>query len=72
MSILRNGNVVIFLISMSILKLPKVACRIKGKAPVMSLKKNPMSLGFMSHVDYKKWLCHPVDFKGQGPYWSKF
>ena len=21
----------------------------------------------MSHVDFKKWLCHHVDFKGQGP-----
>ena len=27
----------------------------------------PMSKGFMSHVDFKKWPCHPVEFKGQGP-----
>ena len=21
----------------------------------------------MSHVDFKKWPCRPVEFKGQGP-----
>ena len=21
----------------------------------------------MSHVDFKKWSCHPVEFKGQRP-----
>ena len=26
-----------------------------------------MSIGFMSHVDFEKWPCHPVEFKGQGP-----
>ena len=25
-----------------------------------------MSIAFMSHVDFKKWPCHPVEFKGQG------
>ena len=25
----------------------------------------------MSHVDFKKYLCCPVDFKGQGPLGSK-
>ena len=25
------------------------------------------SVGFMSHVDFEKWTCHPVEFKGQGP-----
>ena len=25
------------------------------------------SIGFMSHVDFKKWLCRHVEFKGQGP-----
>ena len=24
-----------------------------------------MPMGFMSHVNFKKWLCHPVEFKGQ-------
>ena len=27
-----------------------------------------MSLSPMSHVELKKWPCHPVDFRGQGPY----
>ena len=22
----------------------------------------------MSHVEFKKWQCHPVDFRGQGPF----
>ena len=26
-----------------------------------------MSIDFMSHDDFKKWSCHPVDLKGQGP-----
>ena len=33
----------------------------------MSLIFFPMSIGSMSHVDFKKWPCRPVDFKGQGP-----
>ena len=33
----------------------------------MSLIFFPMSIGFMSHVDFKKRACRPVDFKGQGP-----
>ena len=35
----------------------------------MSLILFPMSIGCMSHVDFKKWPCRPVDFKGQGPYY---
>ena len=27
-----------------------------------------MSLSPMSHVDFKKRLCHCVEFRGQGPY----
>ena len=34
---------------------------------VMSLINVPMSIGSMSHVDFKKGLCRPVEFKGQGP-----
>ena len=26
-----------------------------------------MSLSPMSHVEFKKWSCRPVDFRGQGP-----
>ena len=33
----------------------------------MSLAFFPMSIGFMSHVDFKKRPCRPVEFKGQGP-----
>ena len=33
----------------------------------MSLVFSPVSISFMSHVDFRKWLCRPVDFKGQGP-----
>ena len=22
----------------------------------------------MSHVDFKRWQCHPVEFKGQEPH----
>ena len=36
-------------------------------AHVMSLIFFPMSIGFMSHVDFKKGSCRPVEFKGQGP-----
>ena len=34
---------------------------------VMSLIIFSMSLGSMSHVDFKKGLCRRVEFKGQGP-----
>ena len=27
-----------------------------------------MALGPMTHVEFKKVPCHPVDFRGQGPY----
>ena len=37
-------------------------------SPVMSLVFFPMSIGFMSHVDFKKWPCHPFEFNGQGPH----
>ena len=35
-------------------------------AHVMSLALFPMLIGFMSHVDFKKMPCRPVEFKGQG------
>ena len=25
-------------------------------------------IGSISHVDFKKWPCRPVDFKSQGPW----
>ena len=36
-------------------------------AHVMSLAFFPMSIGFMSHVDFKKRPCRPVEIKGQRP-----
>ena len=34
---------------------------------VMSLINFPTSIGSMSHVDFKKWPCRRVEFKGQEP-----
>ena len=36
----------------------------------MSLIFFPMSIGFMSRVDFKKWLCRPVDFYGSRAPWG--
>ena len=36
-------------------------------AYVMSLILTLISLGFVSHVEFKKWPCCHVKFKGQGP-----
>ena len=33
-----------------------------------------MLIGFMSNVNFKKWPCRPVEFKGQGPslyHWTR-
>ena len=38
---------------------------------VMSLISFPMSIGFMSHVDFKKRQCRPVEFRGQGPLYKQ-
>ena len=37
----------------------------------MSLIFVPRLIDFVSHVGFKKLPCHPVVFKGQGPYASK-
>ena len=68
MSNLGKGRVpfAIFAFPMSILKSYYVACRIYGVA-LMSLIFCTMSIGFMSHVGSKKWLCHPPEFKVQEP-----
>ena len=49
-------------ISMSILN--KVECRMSNlkNAPCHFTNIFPMSIGFMSHVDFKKWPCRPVNF----------
>ena len=64
---LPNSPVSIYALAMSILTWVNVACRIEEMAHVMSLIFFPMSIGFMSHVDFKKGPCCPVKFKGQGP-----
>ena len=38
----------------------------------MSLICFPMSIGLMSHVDFKKRQCRPVEFKGQEPFSDMF
>ena len=38
-------------------------------AHVMSLIFFLMSIGFMSHVDFKKRPCRPDELKGPGPRW---
>ena len=35
---------------------------------VMSLIIFPMSIGSMLHVNFKKWPCRSVEFKGQEPW----
>ena len=52
---------------MSILKCSHVACQIQEMACVMSIVFFCMSIGSMLHVDFKKWPCRLVEFKGQGP-----
>ena len=56
-----TSPVPIFAIYMSILRESHV-----GMAHVMSLIFSPMSIGFMSHVDFKKWSCHHVELRGLG------
>ena len=41
--------------------------RIKEIPYVVSVIFFLMSLGFTSLVDFKKWPCRPVEFKGHGP-----
>ena len=56
MSILRNANVA----GLYRLFMPKSHVKFKKKP-------NCMSIGPMSYVAFKKRMCHPVDFRGQGP-----
>ena len=69
MSILRNGNVACrYFCNFNVdFKIAKYRLSNLGKAHGMSLIFFHMSMGFMSHVDFWKWPCRPVDFKGQGP-----
>ena len=69
MSNLRNGNVSCryfcnFHVDFEIAKCHLSNLR-NGPCHVTNIF--PMSMGSMSHVDFKKWPCRPVEFKGQGP-----
>ena len=69
MPILRNGNVLCrhfynFHVNLKIVKCLLSNLR-KGWCHVDSIFL--MSIGSMSHVDYKKWQCRPVKSTGQGP-----
>ena len=63
----RMSLVTIFVISMSILKWAHVACRFQEIAYVMSFIISLLSIGPMSHVDFKKWPCRHVELRGQRP-----
>ena len=63
MSILRNGNEHVAYFSqchMSNFKKGYVVC-------YYTFNPCHMSVGPTSHVEFKKCLCHPVVFRGQGP-----
>ena len=52
---------------------PNVTCRIKEKAMShVNIIFGPgcMLLSPISHVEFKKWPCRPVDFRGQGPFFT--
>ena len=61
------SSVVILKKILSILKQSNVACRFYEWAHVVSLILFLMSLGSMLHIDFKKSLCRPVEFRDQGP-----
>ena len=59
MSILKNGNVPC---------LYSCNFHVNFKEGPMSCRQySLMSINSLSHVDFKKCLCPPVNFKGQGP-----
>ena len=59
--------VTILKIPMSIWKRFNVTC---SMAYVMSIVFFLMSIGSMSHVEFKKQPCRPVEFNGQRPFLS--
>ena len=69
MSNLRNGNVpcryfLNFHVGFEIAKC-RLSNLMKGPCHVTNIISHD---GSMSHVDFKKWPCRPVKFKGQGPH----
>ena len=69
MSNLRNDNVPCHYLCISHVDFKIVYCRMSNlrNDPCHVINIFPMSIGFMSHVDFEKWPCRPVEFKGQGP-----
>ena len=53
---------------MSPLRHTSVACRFQEMAHVVSLILILMSLGSMSHFDFKKCPCRCVEFRSREPY----
>ena len=45
-------------------------CQFKDIAYVMSFIISLLLIDPMSHVGFKKWPCHRVEFRGRGPQWS--
>ena len=66
MSNLRNGNVNCHDFSNFHVNF-KIVFMSHGMAYVMSIICFLMSIGSMSHVDFRNRPCHPVEFKCQGP-----
>ena len=52
---------------MSPVRQPNVTCPFQEMTRVMSLILFLMSLGSMSHVNFKKGPCRRVEFRGLGP-----
>ena len=70
MSNLRNANVPCHYLCIIHVDYKIDWCRMSNlrNENVMSLAFFPMSIVFMSHVDFKKRPCRPFEFKGQGPH----
>ena len=69
LSFLRNANVA----CLCHLFMPMSHVEFKKSPCLMSLAKPCCILiGPMSHVKFEKRMCHPVDFRGQGPYMCLF
>ena len=69
MSNLRNGNVPCPYFCIIHVDFKIVSCLMSNlrDGPCHVSNIFPMSICFMSHVDFKKWPCRRVEFKGQGP-----
>ena len=74
MSNFRNGNVPCPYFCNIHVDFKIVSCRMSNirNCPYHVTNIFPHADRIMSHVDFKKWPCRPVEFKGQGPHhWSE-